>query len=106
MTPGLLESWGSLTPGLCDSGCCDPIAGLSGCDMRINTAPLSAEEQETLRRLVAPRGAQRAAVELGVSREVILSALGGLNLRRGSLALLHAALAPHLAASPSPSAAA
>lgn len=75
--------------------------------MRINTAPLSAEEKEVLRRLVAPRGARRAAVDLGVSREVVVSALGGLNLRRGSLALLHAALAPHLAAaSAQPSAAA
>lgn len=74
--------------------------------MRINTAPLSAEEKEVLRRLVAPRGARRAAIDLGVSREVVASALGGLTLRRGSLALLHAALAPHLAASALPSTAA
>lgn len=92
-----------------DFACCRFFQNRMGATplvMRINTAPLSAEEKEVLRRLVAPRGARRAAINLGVSREVVVSALGGLNLRRGSLALLHAALAPHLAASPSPSAAA
>lgn len=64
--------------------------------MSINTDPLSPEEQDALRRLSAPRGPLHAGEQLGVSRTVVVSALAGLPLRRGSLALLHAGLAPYL----------
>lgn len=65
----------------------------------LETGPLSPAELAQLRRLVEPRGARHAGRQMGVSREVVVSALAGLPLRRGSLALLHAALASHVSAS-------
>src|SRR5690349_1344550 len=53
---------------------------------------LDEKERADLRRLVAERGVAGAARLLGISRGVVASAAGGINLRRGSVALVREAL--------------
>jgi hypothetical protein len=54
---------------------------------------LSDEERETLRQLVSIEGLSGAARRLKIDRSVISSAIGGIAVRRGSIALLREALA-------------
>jgi hypothetical protein len=54
---------------------------------------LSAEERQRLRSLLDSLGEREALARLGLNRHLVARAVGGLSIRRGSVALLRDALA-------------
>ena len=57
------------------------------------TTILTADEQASVRAIIAAHGIRRAHVHLGVARHAMERAAGGLTIQRGTAALIRAVLA-------------